>query len=118
MDVILTEHDLKDIMEDTYEVISKWEVFGVQLGILQSRIDVISKDEREQVCCYQRMLYDCLKRGNCTWRGIIKALCTKTVGEDELARKLERKYRSTRKLQRKYRSTGEQRYSIIIIHSS
>ena len=87
-------NDLAKVYDEIYMVRSKWDSLGLQLGILGTDIDAVRRECRGNVEeCLQKILSMWLKRANpkATWKALITALKSNTVGFEQLAEELEYK---------------------------
>ena len=84
--------DLAKVYDAIYSVRSKWDNLGLQLGILGTDIDAVKRECRGDVGeCLHKLLSMWLKKADPkpTWKTLIIALKSKTVGFGSLAEELE-----------------------------
>lgn len=88
-EVILTENDLPTIVEELIEAQTKFYPLGTQLGVPVRKLETILMEHRNFSDCFINLIQEFLERGGATWRLIVKALRSKTVGMLALADKVE-----------------------------
>ena len=85
--------DLKVLQEELIDVSSKWYNIGLQLNLQAGDLDNIKLTEHVDVrSCLCEMLKMWLRRGHPTWQLLVKALNSRSVSENDLAKQLKRKY--------------------------
>ena len=89
--------DLSDVQEELYVARTKWYKVGLRLKVPVDILDCIRKefdDAGDQLC---EAIKNWLKRVGVepTWRALVDALRSQSVGESQLADRLEAKYCST-----------------------
>ena len=91
MDRQFTEDkDLKTVLEELAGISSKWEGLGIQLEVSPGQLATF-KESTDPLMEVLKVWMKGIKPKP-TWRGLIKALKSKTVGEKQLADKLGKKY--------------------------
>ena len=89
--------DLSDLIKELYTTVSdKWETIGLLLGIESSRLDIIKAEENHvPQSCLREMLKIWLRRVSPppTWAAVADAV--ESLGDQELAIRLRRKYCNT-----------------------
>ena len=91
----LTTKDLKVVHESLWEVRSKWRNLGIQLDMKIEDLEEIAANNNQKVDdCFADCIIRWLRQSNPppTWTFLIKALKSPTVGFQDLAKTLERKY--------------------------
>ena len=91
----LNAHDhLRQVIEAVWDVRSKWHLFGIALGIDPYTLDAINVKLRgDPDTCLRDMLQQWLNsESQVTWKALIDALETKSVGFLWLAQSLRDKY--------------------------
>ena len=93
----LSVNDLPVVMEELNDTRAKWYDIGLQLRMSVGTLNAIKKDYNSTSDCLRETLTTWLK--NCpsppTWKNIVDALRSSTIGEVRLAIDLEQKYCST-----------------------
>ena len=87
--------DLRTLVEDLHDARDKWHELGLQLRIDNTSLKAIESEQRGDTAkCLREMIAKWLSIGshNCTIQSIIEALCSNTVGKQEVARKLRNRY--------------------------
>ena len=84
--------DLKDLFKELYNTADKWEDIGILLGIQPGRLDAIKMSESKAQSCLREMLKIWLKNVSPPplWSAIADAV--ESLGDQELATRLRRKY--------------------------
>ena len=90
----LSDNDLPVVMEELNKACVKWYNIGMMLRVSLDRLDVIKEQYSNPLDCLRETLKIWLKTylSHPTWRNIVDALRSYTVGEIKLATDLERKY--------------------------
>ena len=88
----LTEHHLKYLLEDTFDVRNKWYFVGLCLNLPPSSLDAIMKDWNTTEERYTEVLKQWLRKGGATMKKLIDALASRTVEENTLVSRLRKKY--------------------------
>lgn len=89
----LTISDLKTVLKALYKSRTKWYYVGLDLGVPEDVLEDIEKRRDDLVDCLREMLKVVLKREEpVTWRVVVEALRSPTVGLDQLAEEVEAKY--------------------------
>ena len=90
-------NDLVVVQEELYNVRPHWYNLGLKLGLKPGALDAIktqcSGDE-----CFRETLKDYLKTTTPSWRALVEALRSPTVGQLQLAEEVEQKYCPTLKM--------------------
>ena len=90
----LTLADLKEVYRTTFEARNKWKNILLELDVSHTEIQVIevrNHDHHED--CYREGLSTWLNDGTeRTWRDLVKALSSPTVGYMEIAKRIEQTY--------------------------
>lgn len=87
--------DMSEVYDLVYPVRTKWNSFGLQLKMNYDDLTAIKKECREDPEeCLKELLSRWLKRADPkpTWKALVKALKSKTVGFGGLAQEVKRKY--------------------------
>ena len=87
----MTEHHLKYLLEDTFDVRAKWYFIGLCLNLPSSTLDAMKGDINEN---YTEILKQWLKTGEASMKKFIEALESHTVEERARASRLRQKYAS------------------------
>lgn len=89
--------DLGTLVEELCDMSSKWELFGLQLGIQHSTLKIFRRlNPAESLQSLRDTLEEWLNNSQpTTWLEIVKALKSKSVGEGRLASVIQDKYCST-----------------------
>ena len=90
--IALTEHNLKYLLEDTFDARAKWYFIGLSLDLPLSTLDAMREDMDTSQERYTEVIKQWLKTGEATMRKLIDALESKTVKENRLASHLRKKY--------------------------
>ena len=90
----MTAEDVKVVQESLWEVRSKWRNLGIQLDMKPGDLEAIGERSSNPDDCFTDCILCWLKQGNPppTWRAVIKALRSPTVGFQGLAEELEIEY--------------------------
>ena len=90
----LSDKDLPVVMEELNKACVKWYNIGMMLRVSLDRLDVIKEQYSNPSDCLRETLKIWLKTypSHPTWRNIVDAIRSDTVGEIKLATDLERKY--------------------------
>lgn len=92
-----TERARRDLSNDLAAAIpDKWRKVGIQLDLSVRQLDAVAMIERDPVNQFMTMLdwwerFDNTRRP-CSWSTIVEVLRTNSVGEESLAKELEKKY--------------------------
>ena len=99
----LSLDDLGDVLEETLTSSTKWYEIGLRLKVPVDKLDSIRSQFSDSKGFLCEMLKEWLKgaaRSRPTWRALVEALRSQTVGEPKLADQLEAKHcQSERKSQ-------------------
>lgn len=88
----LSLDSLGEILEELYDVNSKWYNVGLRLKLKASALDKIKSYSSDSVECLREMLKEWLiSCEDCTWQVLIGSLRSRSVGEYALAKRLEEK---------------------------
>ena len=79
------------LVEDLDPVAVNWKDLGLQLGIENADLNAICGNQNKARECFTQTLETWLQSGNPTHDTIIKALRSRAVGHDALARRLDTK---------------------------
>ena len=89
----LTDNDLSDIMNELHSLVHKYKLFGVQLGVKLSDIEIIEADCSKSSDRLLEVISLRLKKDQAlTWEGIYSALKSPSVGESQIAKGICTKY--------------------------
>ena len=89
----LSINDLKIVREVLFKTRSKWEDFGLELGINKDDIDAISKEKCGDTGeCLRELLSGYLKKSSASWLSVVSALKAESVGYNQLANEIEAKF--------------------------
>ena len=93
----LSVNDLHVVMEELNDIRAKWDDIGLQLHVSVGTLDAIKEQYDDPSRCLRETLKTWLKTcpSSPTWKNIVDALRSSTVGEVRLAADLEQKYCST-----------------------
>ena len=81
--------DLSSILDELYDVSPKWYSIGLQLRLPISDLDAISKENQHPRDCLLEVIHIWLKRSaKPTWKDLVDALESPTVGYPALGRSL------------------------------
>ena len=89
---VLTEHHLKYLLEDTFDVQTKWRFIGLCLGFTNSILSAIKANNPSFEERYTEMLLRWINGGTATVEWLINALEAKTVLMNDIAERLQEKY--------------------------
>ena len=67
-------------------------MLGVALNLEQHQLKRIEYDNREAQKCQNDMLYSWISTGNATWSGLVEALRSPLLDNQQLAQEIEVKY--------------------------
>ena len=90
--VFLGLGNLRDLLEETLSSSTKWYKIGLRLDVPVDKLDGIRSHFSDQQECLCEILKEWLKGAagtNPSWRILVEALRSQTVGETRLADKLE-----------------------------
>ena len=72
---------------------AKWQRIGIELDLTTSILDAIEQKSSDSAGRLERVLGEhWLSKGEATWRQLVDALYSVSVGETHLANQLEQKY--------------------------
>ena len=80
---------LADVQEALHGTESKWMPIGIQLRIPNAKLTKIEHQYSNLEDCNRQMQITWLKTGKATWKDLVKALRTKSVGLPEIATSIE-----------------------------
>ena len=94
---ILGPEDLAEVYKEIFEVRDDWYNIGLELKVPTEVLDRIKFAHSDNAKCLREVLQMWLKRKNSgeessSWRSLIKALRSPSIGKPLLADELERKY--------------------------
>ena len=79
--------------EALFDIRTRWFSLGLQLGIHPGTLNTIEHQyQRDPDKCLLKLLIEWLKSGEASWEKLISALTNKTLGETNIAGKLEEKH--------------------------
>ena len=86
--------DLDTLVTELYEARTKWYFVGLKLKVPADVLDTIESESDDQAERLLRVLKAALKRvePRLTWRAVVEALRSPTVGLQQLAKTIEAKY--------------------------
>ena len=86
--------DLDTLVTELYEARTKWYFVGLKLKVPADVLDTIESESDDLAEMFLRVLKTALKRVEplLTWRAVVEALKSPTVGLQLLAKKIEAKY--------------------------
>ena len=87
--------ELSDLVEELFDVKKKWYSFGLQLKVDDARLEEFEAQAKGDFeLALRRTLQEWRKQvePRPTWAGVVKALRTRTVNEQDLANNLESRY--------------------------
>ena len=96
MDPELTVNDLRHVHEAVHPARTSWYDIGLQLQVPVDVLDSIEQENGNDRDRLRNMLKTWLKRGGATWGALSDALKSPTVGEHQLAKKLDIRARHER----------------------
>ena len=90
----LSIDDLHTVQEKVFDARIKWYYIGLGLGVRDSTLKAIRSQFNDPADCLRETLQEWLKQTdpNPTWRALVAALRSPTVGEQRLAGNLEGRY--------------------------
>ena len=89
--VTFVEENLLEVLESTIEV-GNWKNLGLKLGLKNSKLDAIDKDERSEDDRKRNMFNQWLKHPNASWSTLVNALNSSLVDQGNLARRIAEKH--------------------------
>ena len=89
---MLSLDDLAQIIEDIHDAVDKWHNIGIQLGLHESDLKSIESNYPRQNDRLREMICKWLQNKAASWKKMVTALKSRTVGEAFLAEQLETKY--------------------------
>ena len=102
----LSEADLSVVLEDIHPARAKWYNIGLQLGVSANDLDTVRSQYVTPEDALSELLEKWLKTVNpvstLTWGAVVSALKHTTVGEFQLAEKLQHKHATVVPLQGEY----------------
>ena len=90
--LVLTEHHLQYLLEDTFDAQTKWRFIGLCLGLTNSMLSAIKSNNPSSEEQYTEMLSRWINGGRATVKRLIDALEAKTVQMNGIAERLQEKY--------------------------
>ena len=81
---------LADVQEALHGTDPKWMAIGIQLRIPNGKLAKIEHQYSNLEVCNRQMQITWLKTGKATWKDLVKALRTKSVGLPEVADSIEK----------------------------
>ena len=85
------DSDLCDVLIATISE-TRWFMLGVALHVEQHQLKRIKSNNRDAQECQNDMLYSWISTGNATWSGLVEALRSPLLDNQQLAREVEVKY--------------------------
>ena len=82
-------NDLCHVHVAVHSARTSWYNIGLQLGVPVDTLDSIGQEKGDSGDYLRNMLKKWLKRGGATWKALSDALKSPTVGEHQLAKKLD-----------------------------
>ena len=99
MDDKLTEEDWGKLQNALHGRDSKWQAIGIQLNVSHGELTEIRERCGENLeACNREMQIVWLKSGKATWRALLEALQSASVGLLEDAKRIRENYLACRKL--------------------
>ena len=87
----LTIADLNKVYLATFDARIKWRNILLMLEVSAATVETIGKEwSNNPDDCYREGLLEWLKGGDKSWRDIVKALSSPTVGHSDIARTIEK----------------------------
>ena len=89
--VDLVPDNLKDVQDLVWDVRTKWDDLGLELGIKISDLEMIEKNCNKDVnSCFKKMLLMWLRMVDPfpSWEGLVSALGKSSVGRKDIAEKI------------------------------
>ena len=83
---------LKEGLSALSEACDKWENFGIQIELPYSYLSKIRGEFSRNDDRMRELLNERLKKGDLTWKTVVKALRDKSVGKEDLAEKIEKEH--------------------------
>ena len=84
---------LRIVLEELHGTHSKWKDIGIFLEIEHSTLDKIGTEHKSSIAdCNREMLTEWLRNGEATWKKLVKALKSKTVGLIKKAESIQRNH--------------------------
>ena len=86
--------DLGTLVDELHEARTKWYYVGLKLKVPVDVLDAIESESDDQAKMFLRVLKTALKRVEplLTWKAVVEALRSRTVGLEQLAETIEAKY--------------------------
>ena len=108
--------NLIDLLNELEGKAAKWCSIGIQLELSTDELDIIKCDSNGVQECFRNMIVKWRSKTHPlpTWKALIVALKTPTVGEQVLAEKLEAKYELPQAANMSGRSAGMAWHWVII----
>ena len=109
----LSEADLSVVLEDLHPARAKWYNIGLQLGVSANDLDAIQSQFMNPEDALRELLKEWLKTVNPApmWGAVVDALRNTTVGEFQLAEKLQHRHAVVVSLQGRYLYSYSYMYS-------
>ena len=85
------DSDLCDVLTATISE-TRWFMLGVALHVEQHQLQRIKYNNRDAQECQSDMLYSWISTGNATWSGLVEALRSPLLDNQQLAQEIEVKY--------------------------
>ena len=85
------ETDMRDVLTATISE-TRWFMLGVALNVEQHQLRRIKSANRDPQECQNDMLYSWISSGNATWSGLVEALRSPLLDNQQLAQEIEVKY--------------------------
>lgn len=89
---------MRDLVEELFDVKKKWYSIGLQLKVPDAKLDEIEHTCKDDLARALRLVLQEWRNQigpRPTWAGVVKALRTRTVNEQDLAANLEDRFAST-----------------------
>ena len=86
--------DLGTLVTELYEARTKWYFVGLELKVPVNVLDTIESESNDEAKMFLRVLKTALERVEplLTWKAVVEALRSRTVGLEVLAETIEAKY--------------------------
>ena len=95
MDELLTEKDWSKIQNALHGRDSKWQAIGIQLNVSHGELMKIKRDNGDNLEeCSREMQIAWLKAGKATWRALLGALRSASVGLHDDANSIQERFLS------------------------
>ena len=95
--MLLGVNDLTQVLDELYDVRTKWYDIGLRLNVPAKELEEIKFDAPDDNTCLRQVLIIWLRSGKATWLDLCQALRHRTIDQGNLADALLAKYHTGKK---------------------